>query len=272
MHFICCFLSVGDRPYPCKFCGKKFALACNLRAHTKTHHHSDGKINSNKEMPSEKTGIANTAYDSAAPGHEDKLNLNPRRGTSDTNCKIHNTWHEKNDKGTQSILVTAPNTCSLPTPETIQQFPSCSLIKNFHSLDSTESPMKIPSATFTDNKRLFHMNSNNCAPDDLSKSLTHSDQLHDISRLGYTNILEELWSGNNSFINQYNIPLSVLPTPFNINMPCLTSISLADLQALLLMQAANMAILHGGNIAFNDGKSLKKQLNEPAQSRSLLLA
>lgn len=267
MHFNCCSLSVGDRPYPCKFCGKKFALACNLRAHTKTHHHSDGKIN-NKEMSSEKTGIINTAYDSTAQGQEDKLNLNPPKGTSDTNCKIHNTWHEKNDKGTQSILVTAPNMCSLPTPETIQQFPSCSLIKTFHSLDSNESP----SATFTDNKRLFHMNSTNCVLDNVSKSVTYSDQSNDISRIGYTSILEELWSGNNSFMNQYNIPLSVLPTPFNINMPCLTSISLADLQALLLMQATNMAILHGGNITFNDGKSLKKQMTEPAQSRSLLLA
>jgi hypothetical protein len=55
-------------------------------------------------------------------------------------------------------------------------------------------------------------------------------------------------------------------------MPCITSISLVDLQALLLMQAANMAMLHGGNITFNDGKSLKKQIGEPAQSRSVLLA
>jgi len=116
------------------------------------------------------------------------------------------------------------------------------------------------------------MNSNNCVLDNVSKPVTNSDQFYGISRLGYTNILEELWPGNNSFINQCNIPLTALPAPFNINMPCLTSISLVDLQALLLMQAANMAMLHGANITANDGKSLKKQMTEPAQSRSLLLA
>jgi hypothetical protein len=221
-------------------------------------------------MSSEKTGTA-TTYNNTASGHEEKLSLNPPRGISNANCKNHNTWHKKNDKGPESILVTAPNTCPLPTPKTIQQFPTCSLIKNFHSSDTTEHSINTPSATFTDNKRLFLTNSKNCVLDDVSKSVTYSDQMHDINRLGYTNILEELWSGNNSFINQYNIPLSVLPAPFNINMPCLTSVSLVDLQALLLMQAANMAILHGGNITLNDGKSLKKQMTEPAQSRSLLL-
>lgn len=27
----------GDKPHACELCGKKFALACNLRAHLKTH-------------------------------------------------------------------------------------------------------------------------------------------------------------------------------------------------------------------------------------------
>jgi hypothetical protein len=108
----------------------------------------------------------------------------------------------------------------------------------------------------------------NCVLDDVSKSAAECS----ISRLAYANILEELCSGNNPFINQRNIPMSVLPAPFNINMPCITSISLVDLQALLLMQAANMAMIHGGSISFSDGKSLEKQMTEPTQSRSLLLA
>ncbi|KAJ3642434.1 hypothetical protein Zmor_025223 [Zophobas morio] len=31
-----CFVS-GDKPHACDLCNKKFALACNLRAHMKTH-------------------------------------------------------------------------------------------------------------------------------------------------------------------------------------------------------------------------------------------
>lgn len=27
----------GDKPHVCELCSKKFALACNLRAHIKTH-------------------------------------------------------------------------------------------------------------------------------------------------------------------------------------------------------------------------------------------
>lgn len=27
----------GDKPHSCELCNKKFALACNLRAHMKTH-------------------------------------------------------------------------------------------------------------------------------------------------------------------------------------------------------------------------------------------
>jgi hypothetical protein len=29
--------NAGDKPHHCELCGKKFALACNLRAHMKTH-------------------------------------------------------------------------------------------------------------------------------------------------------------------------------------------------------------------------------------------
>ena len=127
--------------------------------------------------------------------------------TKDTNCKIHNSWHEEKDTATQSVLVAAPNKCSPPVPEIIPQFPSCSLIKNFHSLDSTERPLIIPSANFTDlNKRQFRINSSNCLLDNVSKSAASSDQL-----AGYTNILEELWPANTPLINQCNIPLSVIP-------------------------------------------------------------
>lgn len=28
---------IGDKPHSCKHCHKRFALACNLRAHLKTH-------------------------------------------------------------------------------------------------------------------------------------------------------------------------------------------------------------------------------------------
>lgn len=31
----------GDKPHSCELCSKKFALACNLRAHMKTH---EGKL------------------------------------------------------------------------------------------------------------------------------------------------------------------------------------------------------------------------------------
>ena len=31
------FLTLGDKPYTCDICQKKFALSCNLRAHLKTH-------------------------------------------------------------------------------------------------------------------------------------------------------------------------------------------------------------------------------------------
>ena len=31
------FLFTGDKPHICNTCDKKFALACNLRAHMKTH-------------------------------------------------------------------------------------------------------------------------------------------------------------------------------------------------------------------------------------------
>lgn len=261
------FLSVGDRPYPCKFCGKKFALACNLRAHTKTHH-SDNKTKSDKEMSSERTGTTTTKYDNNEQQHEDKPDWMAPRETKDSNCKIHNSWHAENDTGTQSVLVAAQNKCSPPTSDITPQFPSCSLIRNFHSLDSAERTLIIPSENFTDhNKRQLRINPSNCVLDNVSKSVASSDQL-----VGYTNILEELWPANTPLVNQCNIPLSVLPAPFNINMPCITSISLVDLQALLLMQAANMAMLHGGNITFNDGKSLKKQMGEPTQSRSVLLA
>lgn len=33
----------GDKPHACELCNKKFALACNLRAHMKTH---EGKFSS----------------------------------------------------------------------------------------------------------------------------------------------------------------------------------------------------------------------------------
>jgi len=219
-------------------------------------------------MSSERTGTTTTKYDNNEPRHEDKPDWMAPRETKDTNCKIHNSWHAEKDTGTQSVLVAAQNKCSPPTSDITPQFPSCSLIQNFHSLESAERTLIIPAANFTDlNKRQLRINSSNCVLDNVSKSVASSDQL-----VGYTNILEELWPANTPLVNQCNIPLSVLPTPFNINMPCITSISLVDLQALLLMQAANMAMLHGGNIAFNDGKSLKKQMGEPAQSRSVLLA
>ena len=31
------FCVAGDKPHACELCHKKFALACNLRAHMKTH-------------------------------------------------------------------------------------------------------------------------------------------------------------------------------------------------------------------------------------------
>lgn len=34
-------LFLGDKPHACDLCHKKFALACNLRAHMKTH---EGKL------------------------------------------------------------------------------------------------------------------------------------------------------------------------------------------------------------------------------------
>lgn len=39
-YFIVSFCSVlfkGDKPHACELCNKRFALACNLRAHMKTH-------------------------------------------------------------------------------------------------------------------------------------------------------------------------------------------------------------------------------------------
>lgn len=36
-----CTLSLGDKPHTCQVCGQKFAQACNLRAHLKTHEESD---------------------------------------------------------------------------------------------------------------------------------------------------------------------------------------------------------------------------------------
>ena len=30
-------LETGDKPHACELCNKRFALACNLRAHMKTH-------------------------------------------------------------------------------------------------------------------------------------------------------------------------------------------------------------------------------------------
>lgn len=41
-HVFFLFLLAGDKPHACELCGKKFALACNLRAHMKTH---EGKLN-----------------------------------------------------------------------------------------------------------------------------------------------------------------------------------------------------------------------------------
>ena len=29
--------SIGDKPFSCSFCDKKFALNCNLKTHLKTH-------------------------------------------------------------------------------------------------------------------------------------------------------------------------------------------------------------------------------------------
>ncbi|KAJ4439011.1 hypothetical protein ANN_14967, partial [Periplaneta americana] len=99
----CIQVSVRDRPYPCKFCGKKFALACNLRAHIKTHH-SEGKSNTNKESASEQRGINTAMYDNAEPI---KLSITSPTGIIETNCKMYNTWRENSDERAQPILVPA---------------------------------------------------------------------------------------------------------------------------------------------------------------------
>lgn len=39
--FVFPFFVAGDKPHGCDICLKKFALACNLRAHMKTH---EGKL------------------------------------------------------------------------------------------------------------------------------------------------------------------------------------------------------------------------------------
>lgn len=40
------FIYTGDKPHSCELCNKKFALACNLRAHMKTHEGNSILLNS----------------------------------------------------------------------------------------------------------------------------------------------------------------------------------------------------------------------------------
>lgn len=39
-----CIFSAGDKPHVCNVCDKRFALACNLRAHLKTHQGSGNEL------------------------------------------------------------------------------------------------------------------------------------------------------------------------------------------------------------------------------------
>ena len=40
------FYFSGDKPHACELCNKRFALACNLRAHMKTHEGKESILNS----------------------------------------------------------------------------------------------------------------------------------------------------------------------------------------------------------------------------------
>ena len=175
-------------------------------------------------------------------------------------CNNYNTWYENSNKEVQSINTSSPDKCSL----TQSQSPYCHFVKSFLSLENTQ--VALHSHTCADRSKPFEVNTRKCDPD---KSVTNLEQFHGIWKFGYSNILEEMWAENNSFINQCNTPFSLIQAPFSINMPCLTSISLGDLQTLLIMQAANMAMLQGGSNI--DGKLYKNQMTEPGQSTSILL-
>ena len=108
------FLSSGDKPHVCQVCDKRFALACNLRAHLKTHQTAGPGSSLTPVASSSVSSVSSSANNGSNSGHI-------------INGDIQTSHHSLSRSSSTSPHLLTHHPVSSPTPSS-------------HSSQSTSSP------------------------------------------------------------------------------------------------------------------------------------